>query len=97
MIKLQRIIYDISPQLRKLKFDLIVGGHSGWLLPLNYILSRIFNKNLITIAYGNDFLIRSPLSLKSFFFRTVDKVVVITNEMKNLIKKIHHLKDKQIV
>ncbi|GAF91788.1 unnamed protein product, partial [marine sediment metagenome] len=58
--------------------------------------SRILKKKLISIAYGNDFLVNNPLSLKTFYFRNLNKIVVITSEMKKLIKNIHHLDDKQV-
>ena len=56
-------IIQLIPFLKKLDFDIIISGQSGWTLPLCFIISRIFNKKLITIAYGLDFLVikESPL------------------------------------
>lgn len=84
-------VNHLYPFLKKLDFDLIISGHSGWILPLSFLLSRYFNKKLVTIAYGLDFLVINPLSLKTYFFRNCDKVIVITKETKNLIQKIHHI------
>ncbi|MFX0032328.1 MAG: glycosyltransferase family 4 protein [Candidatus Hodarchaeota archaeon] len=86
----------IYPLFKQLKIDLILSGNSGWILCLNFILSRILNKKIVTIAHGNDFLIRSPLSLKTFYFKNIDKVIVTNRRMKEIIKKMHHLKDKNL-
>jgi phosphatidylinositol alpha-1,6-mannosyltransferase len=65
-------------------------------LPLSFILSRIFNKKLITIAYGLDFLVKYRLSLKTYYFRNADKIIIITNQTKKIIKETHHLKDERL-
>lgn len=94
-----RVIYNIEglyPFLKQLDFDILLAGQSGWLLPLVFVLSRIFNKKLVTMAYGNDFLIRSSLTLKSYYFRNTDKIIVINRQMKKIIKKMHGLDEKQL-
>jgi len=94
-----RIIKNVGHMyqyLRKINFDVILSGHSGWILPLNYIISRIFQKKLVTIAHGDDFLIRNPLSLKTYFFRNADKIIVTNNVMKQYIKRIHQLNENQL-
>lgn len=96
---LMKVIDNVSnllPDLKKLNFDIIVGGNSGWIFSLVFILSRFFDKKLISIAYGNDFLIRNPLSLKTFYFRNADKIIVINDQMKQIIKKMHHLNEHQL-
>ncbi len=96
---LMKVIENVSnllPYLKKLNFDIIVGGNSGWILSLVHILSRIFDKKLISIAYGNDFLVRNPLSLKTYYFRNADKIIVINNQMKQIIKKMHQLSENQL-
>ncbi|MHA1439379.1 MAG: glycosyltransferase family 4 protein [Promethearchaeota archaeon] len=96
---LMRIIENVKqlyPYLENMNFDIILGSHSGWILPLNFILSRIFKKKLITLAHGNDFLIRNPLTLKTYFFKNTDKIILSNNLMKDLIKKIHHLNENQL-
>ncbi len=82
--------------LRKLEYDAFLSAHGGWLLPFTYILSRIFNKKLITMAHGNDFLVQNPLSLKSYFYKNADKIIINSHIMKNLLKKIHHLDPHKI-
>ena len=95
-MKVMDNINILYPFLKKIDFDLILSGNSNWILPLNYILSKIFKKKMVTIAYGSEFLVHSPLSLRTFYFRSTEKIIVITNHTKNLIKKIHHLKDNQV-
>lgn len=87
-------IKKMYPHLKNLDFDLILGGNSGWILTLNYVLSKIMDKKLITIAHGNDFLIRNPLSLKPYFFKNTDKIIVTNNAMRSVIKNMHHLDEK---
>jgi len=96
LMKVIKNISNLLPYLKKINFDIIVGGNSGWIFSLVYILSRIFDKKLISIAYGNDFLIRNPLSLKTYYFRNTDKIIVINNQMKQIIKKMHHLCEDQL-
>jgi len=95
-MKVIQNVTNLVPYLKKLNFDIIVGGNSGWILSLVHILSRIFDKKLISIAYGNDFLIRNPLSLKTYYFRNTDKIIVINNQMKQIIKKMHQLTEDQL-
>ncbi|MHA1250810.1 MAG: glycosyltransferase family 4 protein, partial [Candidatus Helarchaeota archaeon] len=59
-------------------------------------LSIILKKKIITMAYGLDFLVKSRFSLKTYFFRAADKIIVITNQTKRLIKKIHNLNENKI-
>ena len=95
-IKVMDNINILYPFLKKIDFDLIFSGNSSWILPLNYILSKLLKKKLVTIAYGLDFLVHSRLALRTYYFRSTEKIIVITNQTKNLIKKIHHLKDSQV-
>ncbi|MFW9867185.1 MAG: glycosyltransferase family 4 protein [Candidatus Thorarchaeota archaeon] len=86
----------IYPYLKNLDFDLILGGNSGWILSLNYVLAKMTNKKLISIAHGNDFLIRNSLSLRTYFLRNTNKIIVTNNPMKRIIKKMHHLDDNTL-
>jgi phosphatidylinositol alpha-1,6-mannosyltransferase len=94
-----KIIANINmlyPLLKKLDFDVIFSGNSSWILPLNLILSNMLKKKMATIAYGLDFLVHSSLTLRTYYFRSTEKIIVITNQTKDLIKKIHHLKNSQV-
>lgn len=95
-MKVMDNINILHPFLKKIDFDLIFSGNSNWILPLNYILSKLYKKKIVTIAYGGEFLVHSRLTLRTYYFRSTEKIIVITNYAKNLIKKIHHLKDNQI-
>jgi len=95
-MKVMENINILYPFLKKFDFDLIFSGNSTWILPLNFILAMMFKKKMATIAYGRDFLVSSRLNLRTFYFRSTEKIIVITNHTKNLIKKIHHLKDNQV-
>ncbi|MFX1328192.1 MAG: glycosyltransferase family 4 protein [Promethearchaeota archaeon] len=86
----------IYPRLKKLKFDFVFGGNTRWCLPLVYLISRFFNKKVISIAYGTDFLIGNSLGLKTYYFKDLDKIIVICDQMKQLIKRTHQLNEKQI-
>ena len=96
LMRVMNNIQRLHPFLKRLDIDLLVAGHSGWLLPLVFVLSRIFNKKIITLAYGNDFLVRNPLTFKTNFFKNADKIIVINNQMKQIIEKMHHLNTDQL-
>jgi len=96
LMKVIKNVSNLLPHLRKINFDIIIGGNSGWIFSLVFILSRFFNKKLISIAYGSDFLVRNPLSLKTFYFRNAEKIIVINKLMKQIIKKMHHLNENQL-
>lgn len=89
-------IIRLIPYLKELKFDIILGGNTRWCLPLNFIISRMFKKRIISMAFGSDFLLGRPLSLKSYYYRNLDKIILIGNEMRLLIKKIHKLNDEKL-
>ena len=89
-------IFNLYPSLKKKNFDLVIAGHSGWILPLSFIISRIFKKKLISIAYGLGFLVKNPLSFKTYYFRNTEKIILITHQTKEIIKKIHHLNEDKL-
>lgn len=87
----------LHPYFKKINFDLIVGGtSSGETLTLIFLLSRLFNKKNISFTYGNEFLIHKRFSLKTYYFRSIDLLLSGTYRLQNLLKKIHHLNDKQL-
>ncbi|MHA1374799.1 MAG: glycosyltransferase family 4 protein [Promethearchaeota archaeon] len=94
-----KVIDNLSilyPFLKKLDFDVILSGNSSWILPLNFILSKMLKKKMVTIAYGLDFLVHSRLTLRTYYFRSTEQIIVITNQTKKLIEKIHHLNNDQV-
>ncbi|MHA1757946.1 MAG: glycosyltransferase family 4 protein [Promethearchaeota archaeon] len=48
------------------------------------------------MAHGLDFLVNSRFSLKTYFFRAADKIIVTNNQTKRLIKKIQNLNENKI-
>lgn len=95
-IKVIKNVIQLHPFLKKLEFDIVVAGHSGWILQLCFIISKIFNRKLVAIAYGLEFLVKYALSFRTYYFRNTDKIILITNQTRKLIQKIHHLSDEQL-
>lgn len=87
----------ILPQLKALNLNIILGGATSvYGVPLIYVLSRLLKKKVCSLTYGNDFLIKSKLSFQTFYIRNLDLLILGTNNMKDLIKKIHHLEDERL-
>ena len=97
LIRTIKTISRIYPYFNNFNFDIIIGGGSGAnTLFIIFTLSRLFNKKVLAWAHGNEFLIRSFWSLKTFFLRNLDKVILSNKYMTKIIKKIHYLSDNQI-
>lgn len=87
----------LYPYFKKFDFDIIFGGTVGErVLPFIIALSVIFNKKVVAFAHGNEFLVRSSFSLKTYYLRNLDHIILSNRRMRSLIKKIHHLKDSNI-
>jgi glycosyltransferase involved in cell wall biosynthesis len=98
LIKTIKNLNKIYPYLKKHDFNFIIGGGAGVnVLLLIFILSRVFNKKVLTWAHGNEFLVHSRWSLKTFYLRNLDKIILSNKYTEKLIKKIHYLSDNQIV
>jgi len=94
-------ILIMYPLLKKREFDIIMGGNSYHILDLNFVLSRLFQKKIIAMAHGDDFLIPSSIIFKSLYskslyFKYADKIILSNNITKKLIKKIHHLNEEKL-
>ncbi|MFW9828930.1 MAG: glycosyltransferase family 4 protein [Candidatus Thorarchaeota archaeon] len=90
-------IYNLYPHFKKIDFDIILAGASGSdTLPLVYVLSRIFKKKVISFAHGNEFLIHSKFSIRSYYYKNLDRIILHTVKLKNLILKIHYLNENII-
>lgn len=97
MINTMKNLKNLEPFFRKIKFDLIFGGSlDGKTLPLIFLLSRIYNLRVIAYGHGNEFLIHSKLSLRTFYYRYLDKILTHTEALKLLLIKMHHLDEKLI-
>ncbi len=83
--------------MKNLDVDIILGGAtSGYELPLIFLISRILNKKLCSLTYGNDFLVKSKYSLQSYYIRNLDLIFFGANTIKDLCKRIHPTKDNQL-
>jgi len=98
-IKLIHLIVNVMntlPVCKKIKFDLILAGSANYPFKISYILSRIFNKKVITLAHGNDFLVKTELSLDTNFIKNCDGIITSNNITTNLVQKIHHINRNKI-
>ncbi|MBN1216054.1 MAG: glycosyltransferase family 4 protein [Candidatus Lokiarchaeota archaeon] len=82
--------------LKKSDFDVVVTSESGNLLVLGIIISKIFNKRLISLAHGLDFLIKSYFSLKYFYFKNTDMFILSNKWLKKVFQKIYNISDEKI-
>ncbi|MFW5895264.1 MAG: glycosyltransferase family 4 protein [archaeon] len=89
-------VMKICPLFKPSDFDLIMSSSTFWPLFLVHVLSRIFNKKTVTLAHGNDFLIKGPFDFKSSFIKHTDKVIMSNILMKRYIKNMHHLDETQM-
>ncbi|MFW9882146.1 MAG: glycosyltransferase family 4 protein [Candidatus Thorarchaeota archaeon] len=90
-------IISLYPYFKKFDFDIIFGGTVGErVLPFIITLSVIFNKKVVAFAHGNEFLVRTPFSLKTYYLRNLDHIILSNRRMRSLIKRIHHLKDSNM-
>ena len=89
-------IMNLYPILKNMNFDLVMSGNAGWILQLSYIISRMFKKKLVSMAYGSEFLIVNTHSFRTYYFRNADKIILITHKTKEIIKKMHHLDENRL-
>ncbi len=88
-------IVKLYPYFKKIKFDLILGGYAGVTLLVIYILSKvIFNKKAVSFVHGNDFLESGRFSFKGFYFQNLDKIILHTQSLKKLIRKMYNLNNE---
>ncbi len=98
LIKLVKNLSLIHPLLKKINPDLIYGSTCDTVvMPLGIVLSRLMMKKFICSAHGTDFLVRTRYSLKTYYLKAIDKIIVSSNKTKALIKKINHLNDQQLI
>ncbi|MEJ2249426.1 MAG: glycosyltransferase family 4 protein [Candidatus Lokiarchaeota archaeon] len=89
---------SLIPYFKRIKFDIVFGTATGGpTITLSYLLSIIFNLKVVCLSHGDDFLIENPISLKSCFFKYLDKIILSNIIMKNLFKKIHrNISDRKL-
>lgn len=85
------------PFINQMKIDIFLGGTAtADVLVLIYFLSRIFNKKVASLTYGNEFLVHSRYSLRTVFFKNLDLLILGAYSIKELIKKVHHLEEEKL-
>jgi len=89
-------IKNLVSFFKKNRFEIIISGTANFPLLYSYILSKWFKIPLITIAHGDDFLIRYPLKIKEFLFQDIQKVVVTNEIMKKLFLKIYKINPNNV-
>ena len=91
-------VQKVYPYFKKHNFDIIIGGSCGAnVLNLIYTLSKLFNKKAVAWAHGNEFLIRSYFSFKTYLLKNLDKIILSNHQIKYLIRQTHNLEDSQLV
>lgn len=98
LIKFTKNIAEVYPYFQRCNFDIIFGTATGGItLPLIFSLSRIFNKKVISLSHGDDFLSKSPVSFRASYIKNLDKIILSNKRMKYLIKKLHGLSENKLV
>jgi phosphatidylinositol alpha-1,6-mannosyltransferase len=89
-------LIHMFPIIKSLNVDIIFGASVGACLGLIFPLSRLLDKKIVALAHGNDFLISRVFSMKSFYIKNIDKIIVSNFFMLKLIKRIHQLKKEKL-
>ena len=97
LISLLKNLSTIYPLVKKINPDLIYGSVcDSVVMPLGFILSKLIGKRFICSAHGTDFLVRTRYSLKTYYLKAIDEIIVSSNRNKELIGKINHLDEDQL-
>lgn len=95
--KFTKNITEVFPYFKKHNFDIIFGAATGgFTLPLIFALSRIFNKKVVSLSHGDDFLSKKFISFRASYIKNLDKIILSNKRMKYLIKKIHGLSENKL-
>jgi len=98
LIKFTRNISEVYPYFQKYNFDIVFGTATGGItLPLIFSLSRIFNKKVVSLSHGDDFLSERRVSFRASYIKNLDKIILSNKRMKYLIKSIHSLSENRLV
>ena len=89
-------IKNLVSYFKKFKIDIILSGTSSIPLLYSYILSKWFNIPIISIAHGDDFLVRYPYKIKTYIFQNIQKIIVTNRIMKNLFLKVYEVNPNKI-
>ncbi|MFX1396071.1 MAG: glycosyltransferase family 4 protein [Promethearchaeota archaeon] len=90
-------ITQIYSKFKTLDIDVILAGSTSTeLVTLVFYLSRMFKKKVAAFTYGNDFLVNTRYSIKTYYLRNLDLIFLGTNTMKEIIQKIHPVKEERL-
>ncbi len=97
LVHIVKNVSSIYPYIKTINPDLVLVSACGnIIMPLGYILSRMIKKKCICWGHGDDILVRSRYSLKTFYLRSVHQIVLSCKKMKDLIKNVNHLTDDKL-
>lgn len=89
-------IKNLVKSFKEHKIDVILSGSANIPLLYSYILSKWFKIPIVTIAHGDDFLVRYPLNIKTFILQNIQKIIVTNKIMKKFILKIHNINSNNV-
>jgi len=89
-------IKNLVKSFKEHKIDVILSGSANIPLLYSYILSKWFKIPMVTIAHGDDFLIKYPLNIKTFILQNIQKIIVTNKIMKKFITRIHNVSTNNV-
>ncbi len=95
LISIVENLLRVYPISKMLNVNITLAGNSYWNLPISFILSRLLKSKIVSIAYGKDFILQHTFLLRSIILRNLDKIIVISNPMKDLLLKFIELIKKK--
>lgn len=89
-------IKNLVKCFKKYKIDIILSGTANIPLLYSFIISKWFKIPMVTIAHGDDFLVRYPLKIKTYILQNIQKIIVTNKIMKKYMMKIHNINRNKI-
>ncbi len=97
LIKIMENVKNIYPVIKNSDIDVIFTGDSGNALPIAFILSKLFNKKLVAMGHGMDLISKTYFSLRHFYIRNVDNLIISNEWVRRLVKKYLNFETISIV
>ncbi|MFX1258416.1 MAG: glycosyltransferase family 4 protein [Promethearchaeota archaeon] len=89
-------IKSLVNYFKKLKVEIIFSISSSYPLIYSFILSKWFNKPLVTLAHGEDFIKRYPYNLNTLILQKIEKIILSNSIMKKFFLNIHNVKEQKL-
>ena len=91
-----KTIRNLFDAFNKIHIDVVFCGKSAHPLSYGFIIAQLFNKPLITLAYGEDFKLKYPFNVNSILFNNIERIIFTNRilEQKNL--KIPKINPKKV-